>query len=209
MCLLANTEGGSPPHGNKTLLVMPMDAPGVEIAPRFDKYGMRSSDTTMVTLDNVRVPRHHVIGEPGNGFIYQMKQFQEERLYAAANVLLPMERCIASTADYCRMREAFGKPLLANQSIRFRLSELSTEIEALRALTWQATDAYVNGADVTRLASMAKLKAGRLAREVTDACLQYWGGSAQPPLTLCCSGFCYAACLPKLHATAWISHTHL
>jgi citronellyl-CoA dehydrogenase len=51
-----------------------------------------------------------------------------------------------------------------------------TEIECLRALTYQATEQYIRGRDVTRLASMAKLKVGRLAREVTDACLQYWGG---------------------------------
>ena len=176
MCLLANTDDGPPPHANKTMLVLPMDLPGVSVAPRFDKLGMRSSDTTQVTFEDVRVPRHHVIGEAGKGFAYQMIQFQEERLYAAANVIRPLERCIAQTAEYCEARAAFGKPLLANQAIRFRLSELSTEVEALRALYWRATDAYLAGEDVTRLASMAKLKAGRLAREVTDACMQYWGG---------------------------------
>ena len=60
--------------------------------------------------------------------------------------------------------------------IHFRLAELQTEIEALRALTYQACEDYIAGKDVTRLASMAKLKAGRLGREVTDSCLQYWGG---------------------------------
>ena len=58
----------------------------------------------------------------------------------------------------------------------FRLAELRTEVEALRALTYGAVESYVGGADVTRLASMAKLKAGRLSREVSDSCLQYWGG---------------------------------
>ena len=48
MCLLVNTEGGSAPHGNKTMLCMPMDLPGVSVAPRFDKLGMKSSDTTQV-----------------------------------------------------------------------------------------------------------------------------------------------------------------
>jgi len=56
------------------------------------------------------------------------------------------------------------------------LAELSTEIECLRALVYQATEQYIKGQDVTRLASMAKLKAGRLGREVSDSCLQYWGG---------------------------------
>jgi citronellyl-CoA dehydrogenase len=57
------------------------------------------------------------------------------------------------------------------------LAELKTEVEALRALTWRAGEAMLAGEDVTMLASMAKLKAGRVMREVTDACLQYWGGA--------------------------------
>jgi citronellyl-CoA dehydrogenase len=60
--------------------------------------------------------------------------------------------------------------------VHYRLAELSTEIEALRALIWRATELYITGKDVTRLASMAKLKVGRLLREVADSCLQYWGG---------------------------------
>ena len=84
MCTLVNTEGDgqSAPHGNKTLIVVPMDAAGVSVAPRFEKLGMRSSDTTAVTLEDVRVPAANVIGEPGQGFSYQMVQFQEERLVA-------------------------------------------------------------------------------------------------------------------------------
>ena len=60
--------------------------------------------------------------------------------------------------------------------MHFRLAELKTEVEALRALTYRAGELYVGGEDVTELASMAKLKAGRLTREVPDACLQFWGG---------------------------------
>ena len=71
---------------------------------------------------------------------------------------------------------AFGKSILDNQYVHFRLAELKTEIECLRALVYRATELYVAGQDVTELASMAKLKAGRLAREVPDACLQFWGG---------------------------------
>ena len=73
-------------------------------------------------------------------------------------------------------RHVFGKPILNNQVVYFRLAELQTEIAALRALTYDAVDGYINGDDVSLKASMAKLKAGRLAREVTDSCLQYWGG---------------------------------
>mmetsp|Transcript_1155 Transcript_1155/g.1925 ORF Transcript_1155/g.1925 Transcript_1155/m.1925 type:complete len:426 (+) Transcript_1155:1-1278(+) len=179
MCCLVNTAAATSPtqvHTNKTLVCVPMDSPGVSVSARFDKLGMRSSDTVQCTFDNVRVPQAYRIGEEGKGFIYQMLQFQEERLFAAAANLIQMERMIQQTFDYTSHRKAFGKPVIANQVVRFRLAELQTEIELLRALTYRATAKYVDGGDATLLASMCKLKVGRLSREVADACLQYWGG---------------------------------
>ena len=110
------------------------------------------------------------------GFTFQMLQFQEERLWGAASSLRGLDRMIDQTIDYTRQRKAFGKSILDNQVVHFRLAELRTEVEALRALTYRAVEMYVGGKDVTKLASMAKLKCGRLSREVADACLQYWGG---------------------------------
>jgi len=176
MCLLANTSDTGGIHQNKSLIVVPMKTRGVEIARKLDKLGMRSSDTAQIYLDEVRVPRRHLIGEEGQGFTYQMLQFQEERLWGAASNLKGLELCIQDTIEYTRERRVFGQPLLDNQVVHFKLAELQTEIEALRALVYQAVEMYVGGKDVTRLASMAKLKAGRLAREVTDGCLQYFGG---------------------------------
>jgi citronellyl-CoA dehydrogenase len=173
-CLLANTEEG-PAHRNKSLIVLPMDAVGIS-KQKIHKIGMHSSDTAQLFFDNVRVPRRHLIGEEGKGFTYQMMQFQEERLWAAASSLRTFDRLIDATIDYTRQRQAFGRSVLDNQVVHFRLAELRTEVEALRALTWNAIERYVAGEDVTRLASMAKLKCGRLARELADSCLQYWGG---------------------------------
>jgi len=138
--------------------------------------GMFSSDTAQLFFDEVRVPQTNVIGPEGMGFTLQMLQFQEERLWGAANSLTMLDRLIDATIDYARERKAFGKPVLDNQVVHFRLAELRTEVEALRSLTWRAVEDYVAGKDVTRLASMAKLKCGRLIREVADSCLQYWGG---------------------------------
>jgi citronellyl-CoA dehydrogenase len=175
MCLLANTSEG-PAHKNKSLICLPMKTKGVQIARKLDKLGMRSSDTAQIFFDEVRVPQRYLIGEEGKGFIYQMLQFQEERLWGAAACLKSSERLIEQTIDYTRNRKAFGKSILDNQVVHFRLAELSTEIELLRALVYRACELYVAGTDVTRLASMAKLKAGRMRREVSDACLQYYGG---------------------------------
>ncbi|MEO3384863.1 acyl-CoA dehydrogenase family protein [Mesorhizobium sp. CAU 1741] len=173
-CLLANTSDAAP-HKNKSLICVPLDAPGIT-RQKIHKIGMNSSDTAQLFFDEVRVPRVNLIGQEGAGFMMQMLQFQEERLYASASSLKSFDRLIDLTIDYARERQTFGRPVLDNQVVHFRLAELRTEVEALRALTWSAIEQYVGGADVTKLASMAKLKAGRLARELTDACLQYWGG---------------------------------
>lgn len=175
ICLLCNT-GEGPIHRNKSLICVPMKSKGVTIARKLDKLGMRSSDTAQIYFDEVRVPKRNRIGEEGLGFTYQMVQFQEERLWGAAACIKAHEATIQQTIDYTRNRKAFGKPLLDNQVIHFRLAELQTEVELLRSLIYRAAEALVAGQDVTQLATMAKLKAGRLGREVPDACLQYYGG---------------------------------
>lgn len=177
-CTLVNTsepqEGSR--HGNKSLVVIPLDAPGVSRNTKLDKLGQRSSDTALVFFDNVRIPRRYLIGEEGKGFIYQMQQFQEERIFLAASILKAMGRVLDDTAEYTRNRKMFGGTVLDKQYVQFRLCELHTELEAARSLTRESCADLIAGRDVTLKASMAKLKTTRLARELTDACLQFWGG---------------------------------
>lgn len=175
MCLLANT-GDGPAHRNKSLICLPMKTKGVTVARTLDKLGMHSSDTAQIHFDAVRVPQRNRIGEEGLGFTYQMVQFQEERLYAALTAIIGIEASISETMAYTRERKAFGRSIYDNQYVQFRLAELATEAAALRALTWAAVERYVAGDDMTLNASMAKLKAARLQREVNDSCLQFWGG---------------------------------
>ena len=174
ICLLANTSEG-PPHKNKSLICVPMKTKGVSVAKKLKKLGMWCSDTAQLYFDEVRVPQRLRIGEEGMGFVYQMQQFQQERLFAAAQ-WTALDRILRETIDYTRQRQAFGQSILDNQYVHFRLAELKTEIEALRALVREAAARLVAGEDVTLLASMAKLKVGRLGREVTATCLQFWGG---------------------------------
>ncbi len=178
ICLLCNTSEG-PVHKNKSLIVVPIKEDGKRVrgveVQKIRKFGMWCSDTAQIFFDEVRVPVRNRIGEEGMGFIYQMKQFQEERLNGAAR-RLACTALIEETAEYLRQRIAFGKPLLDNQFIQFKLAELKTEMEALRALVYLATQTYIAGGDVVELASMAKLKAGRLSREVADWCMQFQGG---------------------------------
>ena len=182
MCMLVNTSDG-PAHKNKSLVMVPMrDGPngqltkGIEIAQKIRKIGMNSSDTGLIYFDDVRVPQRNLIGQEGAGFVYQMQQFQEERLWAAASSLVTLTECVRKTIEWAQQRKMFGATLIDQQWVQFKLAELQTEIEALRALTWRAGELYVGGQDVLQLASMAKLKSGRLTREVADICLQFWGG---------------------------------
>jgi citronellyl-CoA dehydrogenase len=175
ICLLANT-GDGPRHRNKSLICVPMKTKGVTVARKLDKLGMRASDTAQIFFDGVRVPKRNRIGEEGKGFTYQMMQFQEERLWAAASCLKGHEYIIAETIAYARQRKAFGHSILDNQVVHFKLAELQTEVELLRSLVYRTAEAMIGGADMTQLATMAKLKAGQLGRELPSACLQYWGG---------------------------------
>jgi citronellyl-CoA dehydrogenase len=174
-CLLANTSNG-PAHRNKSLIIVPMKARGVQVARKIRKIGMDASDTAQLFFDDVRVPQRYRIGEEGMGFIYQMEQFQIERLWGALNTTAFAQRAIDITIDYTRERRVFGRPLLDQQLVHFRLAEFQSEVEAVRALAWRGVDMVVRGEDATYVATVAKLKAGRLARTVTDGCLQFWGG---------------------------------
>ena len=186
MCMLVNT-GDGPVHKNKSLVMVPMRegtgkgpngklTKGISVAKKIRKIGMDSSDTGLIYFDEVRVPQRNLIGQEGQGFIYQMQQFQEERLWAGANSLSALDDCIRETIEWARERKMFGATLLDQQYVQFKLVELQTEVEALRALTWRAGERYIAGDDVLQWASMVKLKAGRLMRQVSDTCLQFWGG---------------------------------
>ena len=174
-CTLVNTSNKDP-HNNKSLVIIPSNLKGVSIGDKIEKLGQLTSDTAPVYFDDVRIPQRYRIGPEGEGFKLQMQQFQEERIFMSVSCLVIIDQCVSKTIEYCKERQAFGKPIIFNQSIHFRLAELQTEIEALRALIYRGCEELIDGNDVTYLASMAKLKSGRLIREVSDVCLQFWGG---------------------------------
>jgi citronellyl-CoA dehydrogenase len=175
LCLLARTsdDGG---YRGMSQIVVPTSTPGVSVSRKLTKLGNRSSDTAELVFDNVRVPVSHTIGEVGRGFQQQMQQFQHERAIAAYNASGGMLRALELTAAYLRERHAFGAPLLANQHIQFRLAELAAEVEIFRRFCEACAQTFIDAQDATRLATIAKLKGGRLQREVADTCLQFHGG---------------------------------
>ncbi len=175
LTLLARTSGEEGYRG-MSLIIVPTDTPGFAVSRKLEKLGNYSSDTAILSFDDMRVPKANRIGEEGKGFYLQMQQFQVERLAGVIMSISGMERAINMTIDYCRQRHVFGQPLLHNQWIYFKLSELMTEVEALRQLAYHCVRGYVAGQDMVKEISMAKLKAGRLGRETADTCLQFHGG---------------------------------
>lgn len=175
VCTLVRTSA-EPGYRGMSLVVVPTDAPGFSVSKKFKKMGNHTSDTAELSFDRVRVPKSFRIGPEGRGFQLQMQQFQKERLVSAVVAYAGAERALRLTARYVKQRRAFGRPLVANQWIQFKLAELATEIEALRRLCYHCAERLIEGRDVTREASMAKYKAGRLCRDVADVCLQFHGG---------------------------------
>ena len=175
LCLLARTsdEGG---YQGMSLIVVPTDTPGFSVGRKIEKLGNRSSDTAELVFDGVRVPVSNTIGEIGRGFQQQMAQFTDERLIGAYMSVASMRKALDLTKQYLQEREAFGKPLLANQYLQYRLAELYAEVDVLETYCRTAGFAAAEGEDVTRQATVAKLKCGRLQREVADTCVQFHGG---------------------------------
>ena len=175
LCMLCNTSEDNGPHRNKTLIIVPLNSKGIT-KQKLKKLGLMCSDTGHLHFDEVRVPQRYRIGEEGMGFTYQMEQFQEERLYAVARTVTFLEDALEETIDYARQRLAFGRPILDNQVMHYKMAEMQSQLEAIRALLYRATDRYVAGENVTKLASMCKYLVGVAASEMPPQLLQYWGG---------------------------------
>ena len=175
LCLLARTsdEGG---YSGMSQILFPTDTDGFSARKIPDKLGMRASDTGTLTFDDCRVPVANTIGEIGRGFQQQMAQFVVERMWSSYTTVGACDRALARTRDYCAERQVFGQPLLANQYLSFKLAELAAGVDMLRVYNESLAESADRGEDVTRRATIAKLTAGRLVRQVADTCLQFHGG---------------------------------
>lgn len=173
--LLARTAD-EPGYHAFSLFVMPAGLPGFKVGRKLDKLGARISDTAELFFDNVRIPAKNRIGREGEGFIYQMKQFQHERFSLLPFACTAARDIIDLTVAYIRERIVFGKPLIQKQVLRHRLADWLTEIEGLKHLIYHIVRMKQAGLDATREISMGKLMAGQLLNKVADGCLQMHGG---------------------------------
>ncbi len=159
-----------------TLMIVPTDSPGFSVAKKLEKVGNHSSDTAELVFEDCRVPVANRIGDEGMGFIYQMKQFQRERLAGSLSATAGAQAMLNLTVQYVKDRKVFGKPLALRQHVQFKLAELQTSLEMLRQFNYHCVRMVVANEDCTRETSMAKLAAGRLVREVAEWCMQFHGG---------------------------------
>ncbi len=175
LCVLLRTsdEGG---HRGMSQVIVPTDVDGFEVQ-KLDKLGMRASDTGFLTFTDARVPVANTIGEEGRGFQQQMEQFIFERMWANYSAVGGMDLALERTAGYLKQRIVRGQPLMASDYIQYRMAGLGAEVELLRQLNHGVAQAYMRGENPTRLATIGKLKAGKLTREVADWCIQFHGGS--------------------------------
>jgi citronellyl-CoA dehydrogenase len=177
LCLLART-GDEEGYRGMSLIVVPTALDGVVVSRKLEKLGMWSSDTAELSFSDVRVPVSNTIGEIGRGFQHQMSQFQAERLITVYKQVGSIELALKRTRAYLVERQAFGKPLMANQHLQFVLAELSARHDMLKHYARASADAVGRGEDATRFATIGKLMGSRLQREVADAAVQFHGGAA-------------------------------
>ncbi len=159
-----------------TFFAVPRDTPGLQIGRKEDKLGQRSSNTTEVNLQDVRVPDTHVLGELHGGFKLAMADFDMSRPAIAAQALGIAEGALAYALHYARERQTFGQPLSSHGLIQAKLADGATAIEAGRGLVYRAAAQHDAGEQNTRLASMAKCFCGDAAMRITTDAIQVLGG---------------------------------
>jgi len=168
-----NTDGGS---GGFSLFVVERGTPGFERGRQLEKIGLPGQDTSELFFKDAIVPEANLLGEEGRGLPYLMSHLPRERLGVSAKAMATTRAIFELTCDYCRDRTAFGKPLTANQHVRFELAEMATEIDVAEAYVDKSVMAY-NAGELTDVdAAKGKWFVSELQKRVVDRCLQLHGG---------------------------------
>ncbi|MCB1666763.1 MAG: acyl-CoA dehydrogenase family protein [Porticoccaceae bacterium] len=167
-----------PSAGAKGISLFLVDTrlPGFVKGKKIEKLGQHSSDTAELFFDNLRVPSSALLGETGKGFVYLMQELPRERLGIAATAIGAAQGALDITIDYVGERAAFGKKLSALQNTRFKLAEAKAELELCRAYVEKCAFRYASGAMTVEEAALVKLTATEMQCQVTNTCLQLFGG---------------------------------
>jgi alkylation response protein AidB-like acyl-CoA dehydrogenase len=163
-------------HRGINVLIVEASWDGVVIGAKEDKLGIRSSDTTTIMYNDVKVPKENRIGEDGFGFKFAMKVLSGGRIGIAAQALGILGGAFELATAYAKEREAFGKPIAQHQAIAFKLAEMATDLEAAKLLVYRAAWLKDNDQNYDGAAAMAKLFASSAAMKHTVEAIQIHGG---------------------------------
>ena len=168
---------GGPGHAGVSLLVIEKGTPGFTVDRALAKMGWHCSDTAELSFVDVRVPVGNLVGEENSGFYQIAEQFVVERIALAVHAYGIAARSLELTAAYCRERETFGKPLIANQVVRHKLVEMQRQVWVARCYVLDTAGRYVAGQDVIAEACLAKQTACDTATYVCHEAVQLHGGT--------------------------------
>ena len=172
---LAVTDKTAHKHGISAFIIE-KGTPGFRPGKKENKLGLRASDTTEVIFEDCRVPKENCLGQPGEGFVDSLKVLDKGRISIAALAVGMAQGAYEASLNYAKERKQFGKPIADFQATRFKLSDMATEIDAARLLTYRAATLADRGCRVTSESSMAKLFAGEVAVRAANEAVQIHGG---------------------------------
>jgi alkylation response protein AidB-like acyl-CoA dehydrogenase len=178
IALLART--GPDKHAGISLILVPNDAPGVELR-KMNTIVRKSFGTTEIFLTDVRVPKENLIGEVNRGWEYLREHLEMERLSLAASYVGNARTALDDTIKYTKGRSQFGRPISKFQVLRHRMAEDEVAVEAARLLTYSAATKLARGERALKEVSMAKVYAAEVAFQVAFNGMQALGGYAQLP----------------------------
>lgn len=166
-----------PVHRNVSLFIVETNSEGYSVGKKLKKLGWRSSDTSEIYFENVKVPSENLIGNENEGFLYVMKNFQYERMTMALGCIGAAEKALELAIKYSKERIQFKQPLSEFQVIRHKLVDMAVDIEKARNITYRAIYLYNKGENCVTEATMAKVYATEMVNRVADQALQIHGGN--------------------------------
>ncbi|WP_331233466.1 acyl-CoA dehydrogenase family protein [Natronorarus salvus] len=163
-------------EGSITQFLVPADAEGLSVGKREEKLGLRASDTTALTFDEVRIPEENRLTEEGRGLSAALSILTGGRIGIASQSVGLAQAALDEAVEYANEREQFGRPIGEFQAIRHKIAEMGTQVQAARLLTREAARLDDAGDDPRHAASMAKYFASEAAMSVTNEAVQIHGG---------------------------------
>jgi short/branched chain acyl-CoA dehydrogenase len=174
--LLARVERRDGERSAFASFVVERDTPGFTMGPKLSGIGWRGLDTRELFFDDVWVPNEHLLGDPDTGLGQFLRTLEVGRISIAALSLSLTQAVLDMATHYAKQRVQFGQPISSFQAIQFKLADIATELEASRWLTYRAAALRDAGQPFLKEASMAKLKASRLAVHAASEAVQIHGG---------------------------------